>query len=134
MDREISSPNGRIEVMTMSSVLFVSTHFDDNMEIATMPWAVGNAALAEEKEVAIFLQGLAVRQAKKGETKGLRFPPFPSLDTLRESFLEAGGKIYVCAPCMNAHAIEKSELIEEAEVAGAAFLMQLAEGSIVFTY
>ena len=118
----------------MSKVLFVSTHFDDNLEIATMPWAVGNAALAENKEVAIFLQGLSVREAKKGETKGLRFPPFPSLDTLREAFLEGGGKIYVCAPCLKAHAIEKEDLIEQAEVAGAAFLMQLAEGSIVFTY
>ena len=118
----------------MSGVLFVSTHFDDNLEIATMPWAVGNAALAENKEVSIFLQGLSVREAKTGETKGLRFPPFPSLDALRKAFLESGGKIYVCAPCLKAHAIEESELIEQAEVAGAAFLMQLAEDSIVFTY
>jgi len=118
----------------MSRVLFVSTHFDDNLELATMPWAVGNAALAEDKQVSIFLQGLSVREAKKNETKGLRFPPFPSLDTLRKAFLEAGGKIYVCAPCLKAHAIEADELIEHAEVAGAAFLMQLAEGSIVFTY
>lgn len=43
----------------MSKVLLISTHFDDNLEIATMPWAVGNAALAEDKEVTIFLQGLA---------------------------------------------------------------------------
>lgn len=118
----------------MSKVLLVSTHFDDNLEIATMPWAVGNAALAEDDDVSIFLQGLSVREARKGETKGLRFPPFPSLDTLREAFIEGGGRIYVCAPCMKAHAIEADELIDEAEVAGAAFLMQLAEGSLVFTY
>jgi hypothetical protein len=38
----------------MSKVLLISTHFDDNLEIATMPWAVGNAALAEDKEVTIY--------------------------------------------------------------------------------
>ena len=118
----------------MSKVLLVSTHFDDNLEIATMPWAVGNAALAEDKEVSIFLQGLAVREARKGETKGLRFSPFPSLDTLRQAFLEGGGKIFVCAPCLKAHAIEEDELIEHSQIAGAAFLMELAQDSIVFTY
>jgi predicted peroxiredoxin len=118
----------------MSKVLLISTHFDDNLEIATMPWAVGNAALAEDKDVTIFLQGLAVREAKVGGTKGLRFPPFPSLDTLQRSFVENGGHIYVCAPCMKAHSIEADELIEGAEPGGAAFLVELAEGAAMFTY
>ena len=118
----------------MSKVLLISTHFDDNLELATMPWAVGNAALAEEKEVTIFLQGLAVREAKQGEVKGLRFPPFPSLETLMSVFLEAGGKIYVCAPCMKAHVVDEKDLIEGAEIGGAAYLVELAEGASVFTY
>ncbi|MBW1803788.1 MAG: DsrE family protein, partial [Deltaproteobacteria bacterium] len=102
----------------MSKVLLISTHFDDNLEIATMPWAVGNAALAEDKEVTIFLQGLAVREAEKGGAKGLRFPPFPSLNTLIDAFTENGGKIYVCAPCMEAHQVDKNNLIEGAETGG----------------
>jgi predicted peroxiredoxin len=118
----------------MSKVLLISTHFDDNLEIATMPWAVGNAALAEDKDVAIFLQGLAVREAKVGGTKGLRFPPFPSLDTLQKSFVENGGHIYVCAPCMKAHSIEPDELIDGAEPGGAAYLVELADNAAVFTY
>jgi predicted peroxiredoxin len=118
----------------MSNVLLISTHFDDNLEIATMPWAIGNAALAEDKQVAIFLQGLAVREAQKGATKGLRFPPFPSLETLQKAFVENGGRIYVCAPCMKAHSVEPGELIEGAEPGGAAFLIELAEGAVVFTY
>ena len=118
----------------MSKVVLISTHFDDNLEIATMPWAVGNAALAEDKEVSIFLQGLAVREAQKGGTKGLRFPPFPSLDTLQSAFVENGGRIYVCAPCMKAHSVEAEALIEGAEPGGAAFLVELAEDATVFSY
>lgn len=118
----------------MSKVLLISTHFDDNLEIATMPWAIANAALAEDKEVTIFLQGLAVREAKQGGTKGLRFPPFPSLETLQKAFIENGGRIYVCAPCMKAHSVERDELISGAEPAGAAFLVELAQDAAVFTY
>jgi uncharacterized protein len=118
----------------MSKVLLISTHFDDNLELATMPWAVGNAALAEDKDVTIFLQGLSVREAQEDALKGLRFPPFPSLLTLRNAFIENGGKIFVCAPCMKAHAIEKSDLIDGAEVGGAAFLVELAEEASVFAY
>jgi len=118
----------------MSKVLLISTHFDDNLEIATMPWAIGNAALAENKDVTIFLQGLAVREAQKGGTKGLRFPPFPSLETLQKAFVENGGRIFVCAPCMKAHSVEPDELIEGAEVGGAAFLVELAEHAVVFSY
>ena len=118
----------------MSKVVLISTHFDDNLEIATMPWAVGNAALAEDKEVSIFLQGLSVREAQKGGTKGLRFPPFPSLETLQNAFVENGGRIYVCAPCMKAHSVEAEDLIEGAEPGGAAFLVELAEDATVFSY
>lgn len=118
----------------MSKVLLISTHFDDNLEIATMPWAVGNAALAEDKEVTIYLQGLAVREAQRGGTKGLRFPPFPSLETLQKAFIENGGHVYVCAPCMKAHSVEPDELIEGAEPGGAAFLVDLAQEAAVFSY
>lgn len=118
----------------MSKVLLISTHFDDNLEIATMPWAIGNAALAEDKEVTIFLQGLAVREAQSGGTKGLRFPPFPSLDTLQKAFVENGGRIYVCGPCMKAHSVNPDELIKGAEPGGAAYLVELAEDASVFTY
>ena len=99
-----------------------------------MPWAVGNAALAEDKQVTIYLQGLAVREAQRGGTKGLRFPPFPSLETLQKAFIENGGRIYVCAPCMKAHSVEVDDLIEGAEPSGAAFLVDLAEGAAVLTY
>jgi predicted peroxiredoxin len=118
----------------MSKVLLISTHFDDNLEIATMPWAVGNAALAADKEVTIYLQGLAVREAQRGGTKGLRFPPFPSLATLQQEFLKNGGHVYVCAPCMKAHSVEPEDLIEGAEPGGAAFLVDLAQEAAVFSY
>ena len=53
---------------------------------------------------------------------------------MKQAFLEGGGKIFVCAPCLKAHAIEEGELIAHAQIAGAAFLMELAQDSIVFTY
>jgi predicted peroxiredoxin len=118
----------------MSKVLLISTHFDDNLEIATMPWAVGNAALAEDKEASIFLQGLSVREAQVGATKGLRFPPFPSLETLKRAFVENGGHIYVCEPCMEANCVETDELIPGSQPGGAVFHIELAEDASVFTY
>ena len=80
----------------MSKVLVISTHFDDNLEIATMSWAVGNAALAENKEVTIYLQGLAVREAQRGGTKGRISRPSRRLRHCNERSSRTGA-VFTCA-------------------------------------
>ena len=119
----------------MSKVLIISTHFLENLELATLPWVVGNAALAGDKEVTMFLQGPAVLAARKACCDGAQSKPFPELSSLVDSFRESGGDIYLCGPCMKNHNLAEADVVEGVSVAGAGFLVELAENAdSTFTY
>jgi uncharacterized protein involved in oxidation of intracellular sulfur len=118
----------------MAKFVVVSTAYRENPERASIPWVVATTALAEDHEVLVFLQGAAVNLAEEGGAKGIAFDPFPPVQELLQSFVEGGGSIYVCGPCMQAHEVDNNRLIQGAEVAGAAFLVQQSEGAQVFTY
>jgi uncharacterized protein len=50
--------------------------------------------------------------------------PFASLKELIEKFLKAGGRIYVCTPCMKKRGITEDMLIDRATPAGGVSLVE----------
>ena len=61
--------------------------------------------------------------------------PFAPLKDLVDKFLKAGGKIYVCTPCMKKRGITEDALIAGATPAGGAALVEwLANGSPSVAY
>lgn len=118
----------------MGRFIVISTHYKDSPEHATIPWAVADAALVEDHEVIMFLQGPAVQSARKGGAEGLVFPPFAPIKDLMNAFLEAGGEIQVCGPCMQGYQMAEGDLIEGARPAGAALLVEEADKATILTY
>lgn len=117
-------------------ILYMCTCGEDRPEIAHIPFVLGNAALAMDIEAKIVLQGDGVNIAKKGYAETM--PPgggFPPLKELLESFLELGGKIWVCGPCIKDRNIEESDLIEKSEVTAAGSVNLAAlESDAVFVF
>jgi predicted peroxiredoxin len=61
--------------------------------------------------------------------------PFAPLKDLVDKFIKAGGKIYVCTPCMKKRGIAETVLIAGATPAGGAALVEwLANGSPCVCY
>lgn len=61
--------------------------------------------------------------------------PFAPLKDLVDKFIQAGGKIYVCTPCMKKRGITEADLIQGAMPAGVAALVEwLANGSPAVAY
>ena len=118
----------------MSKVVIVSTWMDDNLERATIPWVVATAGVATDKEVTVFLQGPAVIAATKEGAGDRHHPPFPPIAELVEMFVEAGGVIKCCAPCLASRNIDEADLIDDAKIAGAAYLVEAMEGASVLSY
>jgi predicted peroxiredoxin len=118
----------------MAKLVFVATHGPDDLERATLPWAISTAALASDHEVHMYMQGPAVEFIKKGGAVGLRHEPFPALAELIELFLEAEGKLYACAPCLAARNIKDKDLIDGVEIVGGAAMIGQALDAKVFTY
>jgi predicted peroxiredoxin len=100
-------------------LVIVATHGMDNPELATVPLVVGNAALAMDTKVVLILQSAGVAIATKGIYEHISAVGFDPVQKLLGSFLEFGGKILVCIPCLEPRKITPENLVQGAEPAKA---------------
>ncbi|MFH2131117.1 MAG: DsrE family protein [bacterium] len=108
-------------------ILYIATFSGDNAEKAAVPFVLGGAALAMDIKAVIVLQGEAVYLAKPGYVDTMKKPGgFPPVKKLLADFLELGGELKVCGPCIKDRGIEESGLIEGASVTAAGQVNLLA--------
>jgi uncharacterized protein involved in oxidation of intracellular sulfur len=118
-------------------ILYIATQAAENPEKAAMPFVMANAALAMDMEAVVVLQGNGVYLAQKGYVEKMTnpggFPPMPKLLT---EFIELGGRLLVCVPCIKErHIDEATELIDGAKTTAAGALnIEATEAKAVFTY
>jgi predicted peroxiredoxin len=105
-------------------ILYIVTHAGEDPERATFPFMLATAAQAMEVEVVVALQGVSVFLAKKGYLEHIMAAGLPALKDLVNTYLESGGTLLVCTPCVRDRNIEESDLIEGAELIAAARLNQ----------
>ncbi len=105
-------------------IVYIVTHAGEDPDRATLPFVLANAALVMEVEAVVALQGTAVYLAKKGYLEHVSAPGLPPLKDLVKSFLDAGGKLLVCVPCIKERKIVEADLIEGAVTTAAAALTQ----------
>ena len=105
-------------------MVYIITHAGEDPERATFPFMLATAAQAMEVEAVVALQGVSVFLAKKGYLENVVAAGLPALKDLVDNFLESGGKLLICTPCIRERNIEESELIEGSELIAAARLNQ----------
>jgi predicted peroxiredoxin len=117
-------------------ILYMCTCGKDRSEKAHIPFVLANAALAMDIQATIVLQGDGVGIATPGYVDTM--PPgggFPPLKELLASFMEQGGKMWVCGPCIKSRNIAESDLIEGAEVTAAGSVnLEAIEADAVFVF
>ena len=121
----------------MSNTFCVSiTHCKTDGDKATLGFVVANAAQGSEKETMVFLSSDGVWAAVPAEIDKVNVgAPFAPLKDLIDKFIKAGGKIYVCTPCMKKRGIGETDLIAGATPAGGAALVEwLSAGSPCVCY
>ncbi|MGD9249804.1 MAG: DsrE family protein [Desulfobacterales bacterium] len=118
-------------------ILYIGTKAGDDPEKAAMPFVMANAALAMDIEATVCLQGNGVYLAQKGYAEKM-LPPggFPSLKKLVSEFVELGGRLLVCVPCIKERQIDEgAELIDGAQTTAAGALnVEATESKAVFVY
>lgn len=121
----------------VEKIMYIGTNAAEDPEKAAMPFVMANAALALDIQATICLQGNGVYLAHKGYVE--KMPPpggFPPMQKLLSDFLELGGKLLVCVPCIKDRNIdEESELVAGAQTtAGGAINIEATESKAVFVY
>ena len=117
-------------------ILYIGTSAGDDPEKAAMPFVMACAALAMDIKATVVLQGQGVYLAQKGYLdKMLPGGGFPPMNKLMADFLELGGELKVCVPCLKIRNIEESELIEGSQTTAAGALNVAAmEADAVMVY
>lgn len=116
-------------------IVYINTCAGESPEKASLPFVLANAALTMEVEAVVVLQGTGVYLAKKGYADNVFAAGLPPLKELMKNFLEAGGRILVCVPCIRERKIDESDLVEGAEPTAAAKLtLELLSANATLVY
>src|SRR5674476_1197799 len=91
----------------------------ENPELATIPFVMAVTAQASDVEVLIGFQGNGVMLTIKGMVDHVAASGFPPLKDLLKTYIEAGGKLYVCGPCVGSRKIAQQDMVEGATIVGA---------------
>ncbi len=107
------------------SLLIVTSMGPEVAERCFAPFIIGTAAQMMEVKVEIFMMMDAVILAMKGAANHVKAPGFPPLQDLIKTFVEDGGKIWVCSNSQHFRRIPPKSLVDGTEIAGVAKMVEL---------
>ena len=115
--------------------VIIATHGPEDAERASLPFVVGNGVLAMETNCTVILQAGATLLAALGVAGYIHAPDMPPLKTLVDLFLDNGGHILACVPCLKARHIEPDHLIAGVEIITTGRLvLESLEADVVLSY
>lgn len=82
------------------------TRGPDEPDRITVAFVMANAALALDKSVVVLLATEGVRVADGRVLASVAEQGFPPLQDLWNNFLEAGGEVWACTPCVQKRHLE----------------------------
>jgi predicted peroxiredoxin len=118
------------------NIVYVLTKGTDNPEMVIIAFTHAVGALAMDVEAKVVLMGPAVNLAQKGAAKHVKYEGLKPLHELLDNFLEMGGQLYLCTPCVKGRGYdEKTDLIEQAKpIAAAVYTEMLLGANAVVSY
>jgi predicted peroxiredoxin len=105
---------------TKKKLFIMVTNGPENPEMATIPFVMATAAQASDVDVVMGFQGNGSMLMIKCMSDHVLAQGFPKLSELINTYIEEGGKMYVCGPCVGTRQVSEDELIKGATIVGAA--------------
>jgi len=112
----------------------VTTFTNEDADRVATPLVLANSALANGKDVLIWLTMEGVELAKKGSAETLTAISFSPVSELLDSYIENGGRIGICPPCAKTHGLSDENIIDNAELMGAVAMLDETSGRQIFSF
>lgn len=96
-------------------LVYVLHEAGERAEKILTAFAVANIGVSMEHDVTIIIFGEATRLAYKGYAETVHALERLPLDRLMRDFLDHGGRILVCLPCIKSRKVDTSMLIDGVE-------------------
>jgi len=115
-------------------LVVVVTHGIES-EKSSVAFTIANGGITAGLRVAVFLTSSGVDLARKGALECAHVAPLDPLARLVRDFLERGGALWACTPCVRSRGYGDSDLIEGAVVTGASRMHELiAAGAATLSF
>jgi len=119
----------------IEKIVIISTTGPEFQEKATLPFVVATAAQATDVNVVVILQASSVLLAKKGMAENVNAPGLMPLKQLMDTFIEMGGELLICSPCIKERHITESDLVTGAKpIAAGTVVTEVLSAKAVLTY
>ena len=107
----------------------------EDPERVSQAFTVATTAVASGVPVSLWLTGEASWLAVPGRAESFALPYAAPLAELRDALL-AGGRVTVCTQCAARRSLEEADLVEGAQIRGAAAFVEeaMAEGAQALVY
>jgi predicted peroxiredoxin len=116
-------------------IVIISTTGLENQEKATLPFVVATAAQTVDVQVTVILQGCSVLLAKKGLAENVNAPGLLPLKQLMDTFIELGGELLLCSPCIKERHIKEDELVAGSKlIAAGTVVAEVLSAKAVLSY
>jgi len=116
-------------------LVIISTIGDENQEKATLPFVLATAAQASDVQVVVILQSNAVILGKKGEAEKIHANIFLPMKELIDTYINIGGTLLLCSPCLKERNIAKEDLISGCLIIAAGTVVsEVMSATSVVTY
>lgn len=91
-------------------------------ELSSVAFTIANGGITSGLNVSIFLTSNGVDLVRKRAIDGLVVHPLEPLAALVKNFLDRGGNLWACTPCVKARGYEQKDLIEGVRIAGSSVM------------
>jgi len=116
-------------------LVLMVTHGPENSELSTIPFVMAVTAQASDVDVLMGFQGNGVMLTIKGMADHVAASGFPPLKDLLKTYIDGGGKMYVCGPCVGSRMIAQQDMVQGATIVGAAtFVAECVAATNVLVY
>jgi predicted peroxiredoxin len=106
---------------TTQELVVLMSHGADH-EMSSVAFTIANGGMTAGLKVSIFLTSAAVDLVRKRSVDMTHVQPLEPLASLIQDFLNRGGQLWACTPCVKARGYEQDDLIPGVEIAGSSVM------------
>jgi len=111
---------------TPRNLVVMLTHGPET-EIASAALTIACGGMTSGLKVSLFLTAGGVDVVRKRAADHAHFAPLDPLAKLVQDFIDRGGVVWACTPCVKARGYEQADLIDGAIIAGASGMHELIQ-------
>lgn len=119
---------------TTRDLVVVLTHGADH-ELSSVAFTVANGGMTAGLNVSIFLTSASVDLVRRDGIELTHAAPLEPLKSLVQDFLDRGGTLWACTPCVKARGYTEEDLVDGVIITGASAMHELIkEGAATLSF